>query len=467
MADRLLQLSTNPTARRVVKTLGLPVPLPQKLRRARGPWEERPLADRSVVVHAHGELSDVLARALGAAGANAWVDGAIAPFQAHGEAWGRPPHAAGDAEPKGPAALVFDATGIDHPNGLRALYDFFQPRIAGIGTCGRLVVIGRPADKAGSVMASAAQRALLGFVKSAGREIGRNGSTANLVVLHNGAEDRLEGVLRFLLSDRSAYVTGQPLEVSKSVKLDVASLPAVRPLGGKVAVVTGAARGIGRSIAESLAREGAHVVCIDIPSADTELAQVADAVGGTPLLLDVTSAGAADAIVAAAAPHGGIDAVVHNAGVTKDKMLRNMKPEAWDMAIGINLAAVADLCEKIPLRPNGRLVLLSSIAGISGNMGQTNYSASKAGIIGLTEALGAKLAKKGVAVNAIAPGFIETRLTAAIPVATREVARRLNNLSQGGQPEDIAEVATFLCSPQAGALSGTVVRVCGGALVGA
>jgi 3-oxoacyl-[acyl-carrier protein] reductase len=328
-------------------------------------------------------------------------------------------------------------------------------------------VLARPASKIKDPQHAATQRALLGFVKSVSREVGKNGSTANLVVVNDGAEDRLEGVLRFALSDRAAYVTGQTLHVSKTVRMGKDPLPHVRPLQGKTALVTGAARGIGKSIARSLAREGAHVILVDIPSANAPLSEVADEIGGTPLLLDVTSEDAIQVIHAAAAPHGGLDIAVHNAGVTRDKMLKNMKPELWDMTIGINLAAVANLSEGVELNSGGRIVLLSSIAGIAGNMGQTNYAASKAGVIGLCEALGPKLARKGVAVNAIAPGFIETRLTKAIPAATREVARRLNALSQGGLPQDIAEVATFLSSPQAGALCGQVIRVCGGNLVGA
>lgn len=463
MADMLVD---NRTARRLVKTLGLPIPLPQKLARDTGPWQERPLMDRSYVVHAHGELTEHVARTLTSAGGNPYVDGDMAVFESQGEAWGRPPKSA-DAAPAKANGFVLDATSMKTPADLRALYDFFHPRMRELAACGRVVVIGRPHDKASSVQEAATQRALLGFVKSVAREVGGKGSTANLIVVKDGAEDRLEGVLRFVLSDRSAYVTGQQLTVSKTVRLGKEAAPNIRTLSGKCAVVTGAARGIGRSIARSLAREGAHVIVIDIPSADGPLSEVADEIGGTPLLLDVTSDNAAQAIDAAAEPHGGVDVVVHNAGVTRDKTLKNMKPELWDMTIGINLSAVADLCEKVTMNSGGRVVLLSSIAGIAGNMGQTNYAASKAGVIGLTEALGPKLARRGIAVNAIAPGFIETRLTKAIPAATREVARRLNNLSQGGLPEDIAEVATFLSSPQAGALCGTVLRVCGGALVGA
>ena len=463
MADMLVE---NRTARRLVKTLGLPLPLPQKLARDTGPWQERPLMDRAIVVHAHGELTDPIAQTLTAAGANPFVDGELDRFTHHGEAWGRPPKSADEAPAKA-AAFVLDATSLKSPTELRALYDFFHPRMRALGSSGRVVVLGRPANKTGSVQAAAAQRALLGFVKSVAREVGGKGSTANLIVVNEGAEDRLEGALRFVLSDRSAYVTAQQLTVSKTVRLGKEAVPNIRTLSNKCAVVTGAARGIGRSIARSLAREGAHVIVIDIPSADGPLSEVADEIGGTPLLLDVTSENAAQAIEAAAEPHGGVDVIIHNAGVTRDKTLKNMKPELWDMTIGINLVAVADLCEKVTMNSGGRIVLLSSIAGIGGNMGQTNYSASKAGVIGLTEALGPKLARKGIAVNAIAPGFIETRLTKAIPAATREVARRLNALSQGGLPEDIAEVATYLSSPQAGAHCGMLLRVCGAAMLGA
>ena len=466
MADFLVDLGTNKTARNLVKTLGLPIPMPQKLWRQSTPWEDAPLADCDVVVHAHGDLTEALAGSIGAAGANPWVIGDAAPFATHGEAWGRPPkEASEEVGPKRAHALVFDATKLSTPDELRALYDFYKPRLRGLGTCGRVVVLGRPAHKVNNVQRSATQRALLGFVKSLGREVGKTGCTANLIVVNEGAEDRLGPVLRFVLGARSAYVTGQQLTVSKTVRAPT-DVPTTRPLSGKTALVTGGARGIGKSIARSLAREGAHVIVVDIPSADGPLSAVANEIGGTALLLDVTSEDAVRSIHAAAQAHGGLDIVIHNAGVTRDKMLKNMKPELWDMTLGINLAAVANLCESLELNTGGRIVLMSSIAGIAGNVGQTNYSASKAGVIGLTEAIGPKLARRGIAVNAIAPGFIETRLTKAIPAATREVARRLNSLSQGGLPQDIAEVATYLSSPGAAAHCGTVIRVCGGNLVG-
>src|SRR5690606_28339426 len=160
----------------------------------------------------------------------------------------------------------------------------------------------------------------------------------------------------------------------------------------------------------------------------------------------------------------------HNAGVTRDKTLANMSPDRWDQTLDINLDAVVRITERLlegVLHDDGRLILLSSIAGIAGNMGQTNYAASKAGIIGYVRAMAPALAGRGITVNAIAPGFIETRLTAAIPVMIREVARRLSNLGQGGLPRDIGDAVTFLASRGAVGITGSVLRVCGGAYVGA
>lgn len=465
MSDLLVDLGARRSTRTLISMLGLPIPLPQKLKRDVGPWQQRPLHDKAVLVHATGELSDALARAVTGAGANPWVEGPLDAFHDHGAAWGRPPQAPTETEPSRPHALVFDATALRTPDALRELYDVFHPRIRGLAACGRVVVLGRPHEKL-EPSAAAAQRALEGFVRSVAREVGRKGATANLVVVEPGAEDRVEPLLRFLLSYRSAYVSGQPIRVGKRVKLD-GEPPVARPLQGKTALVTGAARGIGAAIARTLAREGAHVIVLDRPADDAPLAEVAREVRGTPLMLDVTDPEAGLKIATAADAHGGLDVVVHNAGVTRDKTLAKMDADRWDQTLGINLASVARLLETVPVNRNGRIVLLSSIAGIAGNVGQTNYAASKAGVIGLVEAWSPKLAKKGVTINAIAPGFIETRLTAAIPVATREVARRLSNLSQGGLPEDIAEVATFLSSPGAAGVSGQTLRVCGGNFVGA
>jgi 3-oxoacyl-[acyl-carrier protein] reductase len=167
---------------------------------------------------------------------------------------------------------------------------------------------------------------------------------------------------------------------------------------------------------------------------------------------------------------GGVDVVVHNAGITRDKTLARMRPEQWDATLDINLAAAMRIdaaLDRGVLREDARSIYLSSVVGIAGTAGQTNYASAKAGLIAYVRARAGQLAGRGISVNAVAPGFIETRMTAAMPALVREAGRRLNCLNQGGLPEDVANVITFLASPGASALSGAVVRVCGGSFLGA
>jgi 3-oxoacyl-[acyl-carrier protein] reductase len=474
MTDLLLE---NENARKLVKTLGLPIPVPEKLARAKGPYEERPLDNKKVLVCGVGGLQSVLAQILTKAGANPWVvgtsDSALEPFIGPGEAWARAPRRVEPGEaPEGERvdAIVFDGTGLETPEDLHQLYTFIHPWIRRLNRSGRVVVLGRPASDAKKPVYAATRAGLEGFTRSLAKEIGGNGSTANSVFVQEGAEDRLDAVLRFLLSPRSAFISCQPFHVTKLAK--GADAPATHALGGKVALVTGAARGIGEATAELLATEGAHVVCLDRPADDGPCSVVAQRVGGSTLLVDITDVDAPERIAAELTERfGGVDIVVHNAGVTRDKTLGRMNPDAWNMAVDINLGAVIRITDRLlrgeTLRPGGRIICLSSVSGIAGNRGQTNYSAGKAGIVGFVESLAAKVAKKGITVNAIAPGFIETRLTNAMPVAIREVARRMSAVGQGGKPEDVGQAITFLATPGAVGLTGETVRVCGGALVGA
>ena len=474
MNDFLLQ---NEPARKVIKSLGLPVPVPPRLARAKPPMEERPLHDARVIVGAAGNapLSKTLAAALTRAGASCLVthDALDAAFDAPGEAFGRPAKRIepGDELHGGRVqALVFDATAITTPADLRALYDFFHPLLRQVAPNGRAIVLGRPPGTRRDARSAAAQAALEGFARSLAKELGKRGSTAHVLYVEDGAESRLAGPLRFLLSKRSAFVSGQPLTITATAA-PRGEIAWTRPLEGKVALVTGAARGIGAATAKLLADEGAHVVCLDRP-ADAQLcSQVAHGIGGSTLLVDVSTPEAPQEIAEALAKrHGGVDIVVHNAGITRDKTLARMSEDKWDLTIDINLSAIVRITEALlggPMRDGGRVILLSSVAGIAGNMGQTNYAASKSGVIGYMRQLSKIAASRGITVNAIAPGFIETRLTAAIPVMIREAARRLSNLSQGGQPRDVGDAITFLATPGSLGLTGQVLRVCGGALVGA
>lgn len=471
--DFLVDLGDNPTARRVIKQLGLPLPMPQKLRRTPDmPWAARPLDGKDVVVRSDSPLTSHIAHALAEAGATSVVEGAPAddsPWAAAAAAWARPIQtiALGDEPSKPVHGLVLDATQVANVDDLRGLWSFFQPRVRSIATHGRIVVIGRDPDQARNIDLRAARRALEGFVRSLSKEVGAKGATANLLVVKEKGDDAIAGPLRFLLSHRSAFVTGQPILVKGGQAPD--RIAWQRPLDGKAVLLTGAARGIGAATAATLAREGATVLCLDLPQDGEKLASVADRIGGVPIPADVTDPATGQLVLDAAEQAGGLYGVVHNAGITRDKTLGRMDDKRWDLTLDVNLRALLQLNEV--LLPNitrgGRIVALSSVAGIAGNFGQTNYGASKAGVIGLVEATATKAARRQITVNGIAPGFIETRLTAAIPVATREAGRRLCALAQGGLPIDIAETVTFLLSPGAYGVSGRVLRVCGGALIGA
>ncbi|MBN9620799.1 MAG: 3-oxoacyl-ACP reductase [Actinobacteria bacterium] len=340
-----------------------------------------------------------------------------------------------------------------------------RPHVA--GESGRVVVLGRAADGA-DVAVDATRQALDGIVRSLAKEL-RRGATANLLWVEDEAS--LASALRFLLSGKSAYVDGQPLRLGAGEAPDPVDWE--RPLAGKTALVTGAARGIGAAIAGVLARDGAHVIAADLTQAGEALAKVANRLGGTALHLDVASPDAPQRLLDHLAAHtDGLDVLIHNAGITRDKLLANMKPEQWDSVIAVNLESQlrinAALLGSDQLNAQSRVVCLSSTTGLSGNRGQTNYGATKAGVIGLVRASAAAFAAHGGStINAIAPGFIDTEMTAKMPLATREVARRLSSLQQAGLPVDVAEAAAWLSSPGAGGVNGQVLRVCGQNLVGA
>src|SRR4029079_9357627 len=211
-----------------------------------------------------------------------------------------------------------------------------------------------------------------------------------------------------------------------------------------------ASRGIGEQIARVLHRDGATILGVDVPQAANELQAVTQELRGDPRTLDITTKDAPQRIARhVKETYGGVDVVVHNAGITRDKRLMNMKGDGFASVIGVNLTAperiTAELLKPKLVNANGRIIGVASIAGIAGNMGQTNYAASKAGVIGFVDSLADEL-EHGITVTAVAPGFIETKMTAAVPFATREVGRRLNALSQGGLPVDVAETIAWVAS---------------------
>ena len=366
-------------------------------------------------------------------------------------------------------AIIFDATGISDVSGLAELHAFVAPAFRNLLPSGRLIVFGTPPEDALGPAHAAAQRALDGFIRSAGKEA-RLGSTANLIYIAGGAEGGLESTLRFFLSGRSAYISGQVIQLTPATAMPTPDWD--HPLRERVAVVTGAARGIGAAIAETLSRDGAQMIVLDVPAQGAALAEVANAVGGIAFQIDITAEDAPTRLAAHLLDrYGGADVLVHNAGITRDRSLVNMTAQEWSAVLAVNLEAqlriTAALLERAVLLEGSRVVSISSTSGIAGNRGQTNYAASKAGIIGMVQALAPTMAGRGMTINAVAPGFIETSMTRAMPLATREIGRRINSLNQGGLPEDVAEAVAWLGQPGSGGVNGQVVRVCGQSIVGA
>ncbi|MCH8499561.1 MAG: 3-oxoacyl-ACP reductase [Marinobacter sp.] len=468
MSDLYLKFVNTPAGKSVAQSLGLPSPVNLKRwKRSDQPFIEGDVllgaANGAIAINSLGNtLTASAAKLHHASGVESLADSAKASTKA------QPLELTADISTK-LSALVFDATGISGPQGLRALYDFFHPTIRKLAGSGRVLVVGLDPAHCKAPAQAAAQRALEGFVRSVGKEIGKKGATANLAWIAPGADKELDSTVRFFLSPRSAYVSGQFVRIGKAGKAASATNP-VAPLAGKVALVTGASRGIGESIADTLARDGATVIALDIPAALEGLEKVAERVKGKALACDITAPEAPKLIADFVEQQfGGIDLIIHNAGITRDKTLGNMPEHFWDMTIAVNLTAEElindELAERKLIRENARIVCISSISGIAGNFGQTNYSTAKCGVIGYVEAM-AKELKNGVTINAIAPGFIETQMTAAMPVTIREAGRRMNSLSQGGLPVDVAETIGWYCHPQSGGINGNVVRVCGQSLIG-
>ncbi|MEV6163906.1 3-oxoacyl-ACP reductase [Streptomyces sp. NPDC052052] len=439
MADRYLHFTGTAPGRFLTRRLGLPQPAP--LRR----WSPgTPSLDGPLLHLTAGESATT--KELGALLAETGLD------------------VTGQADR--PAAIVLDATAVTTAGALGEVHAALHPVVRSLAPGGRIVVVGvRPS--AGDHHQAAAQQALEGFVRSLGKEIGK-GATVQLLRIEPESVASAGSTLRFLLSPRSAYISGQVIELTDAAPGPVADWTA--PLAGRTALVTGAARGIGASVASVLARDGARVVCLDIPQAADELTRTADRLGATALPLDITAADAAERI-AAAVPQG-LDVLVHNAGITRDRRLANMPADRWASVIDVNLDSVLRTTDALlssgTVNRDGRIIATASIAGIAGNNGQTNYAASKAGIIGLVRSLAPRAAADhGVTVNAVAPGFIETKMTAAVPLFIREAGRRMNSLSQGGLPVDVAETTAWFAQPASSAVNGQIVRVCGQSLLGA
>lgn len=442
--DRYAGLVSHRLGAQFAAKLGLPQPV--TLRR----YDSAELVLGPVVVAGHGPAAQA-ARTLIAASGAVVLDAAD-----------------GDARLGG---LVVDVTAATSLDDLRLLHAMLAGAVKRLLPSGRVIIIGLDPTVASTVESAAVHRGLEGLVRSLGKEL-RRGATANLVCLSEPSAE-VASPLGFLLSGRSAYVAGQRLTVRSSNQAEAAPAGEVdRPLAGRVAIVTGAARGIGAATVRVLSRAGARVIAVDVPAAGQALADVANEVAGVAVQLDITSVEAGRRLVDSAQRLGGLDIVVHNAGITRDRLLVNLDQSQWASVLEVNLAAQLRIDDILlgagsPLRPGARFVAVSSMSGIAGNRGQTNYATSKAGVIGMVQRRAADLAGTGTTYNAVAPGFIETEMTARMPLGPRELGRRLNSLAQGGRPIDVAETIAFFAEPGSGGLTGQVLRVCGQSLLGA
>lgn len=445
MTDKYFDFASQGFGRNLVKQLGLPAPT--RLRR----YEKgAPLVTGPVMVIGESPMASSVSELLLGWGLD---------VRAH------------DAGGTKLGAIVVVVDEVAAPSDLSAAALQLGQAVRSLGDGGRVVTIARPFETAKDPSVAAARDGVTGLLRSLAREL-RGGSTGNGIEIADGIgadAPSVAGALRFLLSGRSAYVDGQFLRVDS----ERGSLPADldAPLADKVAVVTGAARGIGAAIAEVLGRDGATVVAVDVPAAGEALSSVANKVGGTALQLDITREDAGQVILDhALSRHGRLDIVVHNAGITRDKLLVNMDAAKWDSVIDVNISSQLRMNRAfLAAGVRGlRLVSLASTSGIAGNRGQTNYAVSKAGVMGMVAASAEAFGANGGGINAVAPGFIETEMTAKIPFGTRAAGRLvLPSLQQGGLPVDVAEAICFLASDAAAGINGRTLRVCGQSLIGA
>ncbi|MCI9888080.1 3-oxoacyl-ACP reductase [Micrococcales bacterium 31B] len=451
--DKYAHLVQGGLGRRIATALGLP--RPARLQRFDG---EREFVDGPSLVLGAGPVGDAVSAQL--------LD------------WGRDVHRQDDnlTDIAHLVLSVADCRNLTEFNTLMLAAAPVQRRLA---RSARIVFV-TSAPEAGDsdVEHACVQRAGLGAMRALAHEV-RGGATANLIDLARDAATgpgaslapSASAALRFFASTRSAFVNGQPLRVDAAGPAAAEAWP-LQPLAGQVAVVTGAARGIGAAIARTLQRDGARVIAIDVPAAGDALARLANSIDGTALQVDVTAERAGQEIVDHARQfYGRLDIMVHNAGITRDRMFANMDDSRWNSVLEVNLASQlrinAALLESDLFQHAPRVVSLASTSAIAGNRGQTNYAASKAGVMASVAHLSERLGAVGGTANAVAPGFIETDMTAKIPFATQQVARRLSSLGQGGLPQDVAETIAFLCWPQAAGVKGQTLRVCGQNLVGA
>ena len=470
MTDVLLSLSRSTLARKFVKSSGIPIPMPQALVRQRAPWRHDTLHGMNLAVgwgaySVPSDQNDV---------------NRLAPRQRFADMVEALADAGADTsgEYNQLDGILFDASTLTTPESLKALYEYFYNRVGKLKPCSHIVIVGeagaKHSDSANGVqsqlspVAIATQEALTGFVRSLSKELGSRGITANLISARNGTN--LSGIVRYFLSHHSSYVSGQVLVASE---LGASPSKFEKLLARRTILVTGAAQGIGAAIARRAAAEGAKVLLLDRPQEIAALEALSREIRGTILPVDLLGENSVAQTINKLREFAPIHGVVHNAGITQDKMLFKMNAEKWNSVVALNLSVPLVMTEMMMDREHdficakdASFVYISSISGLAGNAGQTNYAATKSGVTGYVRAMAASDKCGKSRFNCVAPGFIDTRMTQAMPMAAREVAKRLNSLKQGGEPDDIAQAVVFLLSDAALPINGETLRVCGHNIVG-
>lgn len=443
----------NPYLKQVLSTLNIPVPSPEILTRNQSPINYEELKDKVTVIGTIDEKGE-------------W-------YKALNETLVSKVRLEYYSESLN--ILILDATGAESIDDLEKIYSFANANIKKVKRNGRILVLST-ASKSASAEAQVASKGLVGFVKSLAKEAGGKGIIVNGLRLpaiselsENSTVEQIWPLIHFFISDRGVFITGQTLDAGSGIQ--GANYTLEGNLNGKWALVTGAARGIGADTARAIAQEGAKVIVLDVAQAADALKEVAAEIGGIALPVDITSPDAEAEVRVILDEHNAqLDILINNAGIIRDKTLAKMTPAQWNAVLNVNLKSVIRftnaLLEK-GLADNASIVGLSSIAGIAGNMGQTNYATSKAGLIVYAQQVAEKYAGRGITSNCLAPGYIETPMTADLPFFVKEGGRRLSALKQGGLPIDIAQAATFLAGPGGRFVTGQVLRVCGGSFLGA
>ncbi len=435
----------NATLRTLLKTLNIPIPVPPILKRNLSAYSDDELTSKNIVVA--GKDNEFLHH-LQIAFQDKINVATIYDDKIDG--------------------LVVSCVGMGTLEDLEDLYTTVKNTTSKIAANGRVVLVSRMDDA--TALSHTVQKSIDGFARALSKEIGgKKGVTVNLLKITNKNIMPFEVVkaATFFLSDKSSFITGQVVELNNAYGLELISTKKL--LKDKIAIVTGGARGIGAATAKVLHREGAKVIIVDVPFAKDDAEKLALEINGDVILEDITDAKAtADIQKYILNNYNGLDILINNAGITRDKTIAKMSIDQWRSVLNVNLKATINLTEAFiqnGFNKNAKVVGLSSISGIAGNVGQTNYSLSKAGMIGFMESVASN--QENLFANAVAPGFIETKMTENLPFFVKEGGRRLSTLKQGGLPEDVAELIGFLASPLSDGINGQCLRVCGGSMIGA